>query len=304
MFEDIKANIAILEKQGYASVDQLLESMCKLFDGAGKSNRDVSDVVLYGRSLINLFDRISPSYHLVADKLSGLHNEDVEEVKCETKKISDRLKEIEPIIQQLVAEKDKHSEEMRKYNSAQERQKQLKNELESLPNVSVEEIEKENHRLENEIERRRSNQARLEQATSDADSAAKEAAKLETEMEEKRIEKENAEKEKQKLEKERSDYEAWKNTFEKDIKTIREQASEASAAYTVIQNAWNSLQTDTLLPEIIASTGDYSSFKSNISSFEDLQRWFESSGCEIKKTIEIYHNMYTAVLSVYNTATK
>ena len=64
MFEDIRANIELLDiqiqKQGTISTEQILESMCRLFEDAAAADHSIRDLPSFGYRLVNLLYCILP----------------------------------------------------------------------------------------------------------------------------------------------------------------------------------------------------------------------------------------------------
>lgn len=91
MFKDFEDNFNLLKKRDTIPVEELLDSMCRLFDGAEKVGTEVRDTAAYGDAITNLFDRLSPSYRQIKPQLRQLGDCDVDEVAAQSEKIAAEL---------------------------------------------------------------------------------------------------------------------------------------------------------------------------------------------------------------------
>lgn len=141
MFKDFEDNFNLLKKRDTIPVEELLDSMCRLFDGAEKTGTEVRDAAAYGDAMTNLFDRLSPSYRQIETQLKQLGDRDVNDVAAQTEKIAadiaslrarrDKLAELRTAQEEeikLQTEVDRLQKEM----DAIERLKQRKAELEKI----------------------------------------------------------------------------------------------------------------------------------------------------------------------------
>lgn len=101
MFKDFEDNFNLLKKSDPIPVEELLDSMCRLFDGAEKVGIEVRDVEAYGDAMINLFDRLSPSYRQVEPQLKQLADRDINDVVDKSKKITEELASLRAALEKL-----------------------------------------------------------------------------------------------------------------------------------------------------------------------------------------------------------
>lgn len=151
MFEDIKANIVLLEEKDCITVEMLLNSMCKLFDGAKIADVPVVDIEEYANGLVNLFDRISPSYCQTKDRLEKLDDDDLHDVVASSQKIRKQLTALRPILEKLKSERDENIRLEEEYRQAQEQSAQLQKLADRVKDISAEDVEQEKVEIENEL---------------------------------------------------------------------------------------------------------------------------------------------------------
>ena len=140
MFEDLKANIALLERKGDVTAEDLLDSMSRLFDGAGNPDVAVADAEAYGDALINLFDRLIPSYRKVSDRLSLLDDDDITDVVSSCEEISGKLNSIRPLLADLADKKKRRSILQTEYDNAVQQRALLQSEADQSDSVSTEDL--------------------------------------------------------------------------------------------------------------------------------------------------------------------
>lgn len=294
MFEDLRSNIELLETKENIAVEDLIDSMCRLFDDAGGTNRTVANIGTYGDKLVNLLDRVRCSYIQEADRLRSLNDEDIDEVIEFSNKVSGDLAAIQPVLENLIKEQKNYAKLRNRLKETEDQQKQLQDELDKLKNTSVEDIEKAKKQLEKELQERTKKVKMLDDIEKELKKIESEKKALSEQLEECKEKLEKGEAEKSELEKDVGEYDKWM----KAVTERKEFLIEAKNAITVIKNAWKSIKTREESPLFLSSLGEFKHFKVNINSFYDLDQWFERTGNKIEKDIEVYSEMYRNTLEV------
>lgn len=304
MFEDLKANIEILEKRRDISIEDLIDSMCKLFEGAAVPKDAIFDIMKYGNALVNLFDHIIPTYRDNAKLLEKLNDEeigeDIDDVMSSSRAMEEKLDSVRSLLKTLDQEKKRFQELEIEYNEENQKKVNLEREIAKLQDISPDEIRAWNIKLEEEKERRIRNEQLF-------DEIQKKINIEQTSVDDLTQKKKKCETERQKLEEEKtvllsdiSDYENWEKKYKEEINQIRERVVESVARLNIIRNAWSSVKEQWDLPERVNTSQAFVRLDKDINSFSDLEHWMEVRGQEIEKAVTEYSNMYRALLDVLN----
>ena len=302
MFEDIKANIELLDiqiqKQGNISTEPILESMCRLFEDASAANHRVQDVPSFGYRLINLLYCILPLYARERDTLRALNDEDVSDAIAACDKTAADLNQVRTVLENLYMERDRLRALKEQLNAAEKEQSQLQKELAQIEEVSPEGIQAANHALKQKLSEQQERSEALQKARLELDAAEKNCAQLETQQWETGKQIETAEAELALLQKNVAEYEKWKVTFAAKQECLQQQTAEAAAACTAMRTAWESIRSREELPLALSSYAEFSAFTDEIRSFEELGRWFDQTGAGIDRALDTYAKMYQKMLEL------
>ena len=309
MFEDIRANLKLLESSGMMTAENLLDSMCRLYRDA-KAHNGVGSVTAfetrstedYGDNLVNLLAILEASYSSQSAALNALSDSDVDKVRQEADEIMKKLAELKPLLESLRSEKIRKAKVQEEYNSLQTEYTQLQQELAAIPSYSPEEIRAQNETLKKELERKEDLSSQMQSLTDQVTSAKSEADRLAEQVAEegKKCEEEN--KRIAALKARAEEFKKWEENLPKMKNEVSSKAAEAQSAFQIIENAWNSLAHRKELPEIFASYAGNGLFPDDIKSFSDLQSWFSATGEGMTKALAAYQEMYRALLSIVNKA--
>lgn len=302
MFEDLKANISLLEGRAVITEEDILDSMCKLYDDAAP--KMVERTEDYGDSLVNLYDRISPAYKREAERLKQLNDRDINDIMESSKAIEAELLVLRPILEQLIAEKKRYDVLKEEYQQSMKRQEELKKELEKLKDISPEELKEEEQRLKNEVQRRNENQQLLSSINGEIEKLQEETASLKEQQAEQEQQRQMAEEDIRQMKKAASDYEAWKLKFDEQKAELEISSAEAVNSYMLIKNAWESLKLREDLPELLENVEEFRSLHADIESYADLEQWFDHTGAGLRKVLELYSEMYKKLLEAVNKTTR
>ena len=88
-----------------------------------------------------------------------------------------------------------------------------------------------------------------------------------------------------------------------ELATNSDRLSEYNSTITVIKNAMGSLSNKPDIVEIIESTNGVSFEKLNMTSFADIQKWFDMMEKSLRQGIEIYTEAYSILLEKVGYAT-
>ncbi len=295
MFEDIIANIKLLEKNEKISVEQIISSMCRLYDNAGGKKLAVADTEEYGYALIKLISRIQPSFLSEKEKLLKLSDEDVSEAVEMNQNMENELSDVRSEIEKLGQEKEKLLIIKAQYDEEKQIQDRLLNELGGLRNISVEDVKAENEKLEREIEARKKNEIDLATAEEKLINIRTENSALSEKKEELLKTKAEAEKEEAELRQSVYGYKQWKADHGERMAALKSTADESEAVFTVIRNAWNSLKEQSDLSELLKEDNNDAA-GSDIKSYAEIKEKMQTMEEAIEKALSAYAEMYKGIL--------
>lgn len=298
MFEELKANIKCIESQGDAPVEDLLDSMCKLFDGVSKSNSAVVDIEEYGISMVNLFDRIIPSYRKNADLLENLNDEDVNEVVESVRGINDELTKLRPILEKLSAEHKKLKKLQEDYDRESRNKDKLEQEIQQMRNISIDDIKAEKKKLDDEKNKRKKNEKDFKDVENKLADEIKTNVDLERQLSE--AEKNYQEKmnERAKLISLIKDYDEWQKKHSEEMLVIQQKHVETCAKFQGIENAWESIKQKQDFEKLMKLSEAFKHVDINFHSFAEFEKSMEKNGIEIAEKLTVYSEMCKKVLEV------
>lgn len=304
MFEDIRANIELLEdqaqKQGSITTEQILESMCKLFEDSTAIKHSVKNTSSFGYKLVNLLYYILPLYAQEKDELLKLNDDDVSEATASCETVANELEQIKPVLKALAEEKARLDELSTQYKAAEKQRSVLQKEVDRIGSISLDEIQSENAALEQKRNELLSRAEELKKIRSVLEEATRDCETLRGQQIENQKQREKAETEVANLEQSVAEYDKWKAAFALKKDDMLQRSTEATASYTAMQTAWSSIRTREDLPQVLSSFEGFSSFNADIKSFNDLERWFDDVGAGIEQAIDTYTKMYRKLLELKN----
>lgn len=307
MFEDIRANLELLESSGIVTAENLLDSMYRLYKDAKALNGvgsvkafKVKSTEDYGSNLVNLLAILETSYSSQEVALNAINDSDVDEVRQDTNGIMKKLAELKPVLESLRSEKEQKAKVQEEYNALQAEHTQLQQDLAAIPSYSPEEIRSRNENLKKELERKEALSSQMQTLTAQVTNTKSEADRLAEQVAEEERKREEENERITTLRARAEEFIKWEENLPETKNEVSSKAAEAQSAFLIIENAWNSLAQRKELPEIFASYVGEGLFPDEIKSFSDLQSWFSTTGEGMTKALAAYQEMYRALLSIVN----
>ena len=158
MFEDVKDRLSYIESEAGVGrkvpVEETLEFMGLLYRELREEvgiTREVDDMQLYLASISNITEYIKNTLNLNQGEIDKIKEDDL--IKYTREKIDNlnKLKAVEDKLKELQIEKNAREESLRKLDDAQKKQEKLKEKLDSIGDISVDEVNALNKELQQEI---------------------------------------------------------------------------------------------------------------------------------------------------------
>ena len=297
MFEDTRANIVLLEKnEENITMEQLIDTICRLFDDASGKNRKVKDIIKYGYALVELYYRLLPAYNMIGNKLLELKDDDVTDVKSKIDEIETKFCKVRPLLESLNREKIELEKKEKEYNSEIEKKDRLEKRIAELKNISIEEIKNKNSELEDELRKKEENNTEFEHVELELNRIKTEKEKLEGIIKKYEDERIDIEKEVADLNESIADYENWKKEIDRTIENNKEIAEESINKLTLIRNACRSIESREDIAARVEELSIFASTNTEFKTFSDILNWMEGAGNDIESALDIYAEMYKHIL--------
>ena len=315
-FDSTKNSISTLSSANAIAIDEMLEMFESVMDDVSEFNgtQNISSFGVSDRkNLLKRFRSImTPLVMAYKENKSGITEfsstlqtkfEELEtayaQIEPELKKLVDQIKISEDKENEIKAAHDECMEKNRELVRIEENCKRMQAEIDSISDLDLEALKKDEQALTEDLEKRRSQKEALdekikakEQNISEIETKINELTRTDADLaekfEEQESEKESLEKNIALLKDQIAQIQEWIDNFQTHRDQVTGAYNEQNAKAKAIINAWNAVATDPFLVKALAENPDGQFFgkSDNIQSLSDINAWFENLSKCIKASSE------------------
>ena len=307
-FNNVEANINHLKSQKEITADDVMDSLNRFFDDAESFNRErginelpLRNIVQYSLSLQDILVSLSFVYEKNKNDLKKLRDEDLTEAIRDKDEMQKSIKDKTDILLKIKDAFDQKQEAEQRINKLQRDIDDLQEKLDRIKNISEAELIEKKKELEKEISVREKKQI--------------EKSLLEENLKKEKISLDSVSHDVEKLEKEKRVMENNISDFEEKVKDLKDwievhtgqendetisKITKYRNTLTEIKSAFSSAKSDPEFPEMIGSSIEDNQFGESITSFKDLEAYFNDLSIQIERLIELYSTYYMKILNITN----